>query len=134
MPLVVHQVEISLAKLDAFTDGTLDQCLIERITPMAWSPLASGLIGSGAKDLLSSQKAYHPERFFSVLEEVGKAHQATRTQVALAWLLKHPSNIMPVIGSTKPERIREATAAESLELNREEWYRLLIAARGEPMP
>ena len=43
MPLVAHQVEISLAKLDAFTDGTLDQCLIERITPMAWSPLAAGL-------------------------------------------------------------------------------------------
>jgi predicted oxidoreductase len=134
MPLVVHQVEISLAKLDAFTDGTLDQCLIERITPMAWSPLASGLIGSGATDLLPSQKAYHPERLFSALEEVAKAHQSTRTQVALAWLLKHPSNIIPVIGSTKPDRIREAAAAESLDLSREEWYRLLIAARGEPMP
>jgi predicted oxidoreductase len=47
MPLVVHQVEISLAKLDAFTDGTLDQCLIERVTPMAWSPLAAGLIAAG---------------------------------------------------------------------------------------
>ena len=47
MPLVAHQVEISLAKLDVFTDGTLDQCLIERITPMAWSPLAAGLIGGG---------------------------------------------------------------------------------------
>src|ERR1043166_1024504 len=47
MPLVVHQVEISLAKLDAFTDGTLDQCLIEGITPMAWSPLAAGLVGRG---------------------------------------------------------------------------------------
>jgi len=60
MPLVVHQVEISLAKLDAFTDGTLDQCLIEKITPMAWSPLASGLIGAGARDLLPSQKVYRP--------------------------------------------------------------------------
>src|SRR5437867_80410 len=49
MPLVVHQIEISLAKLDAFTDRTLDQCLIEKITPMAWSPLAGGLIGGGAK-------------------------------------------------------------------------------------
>ncbi|MRR52864.1 MAG: aldo/keto reductase, partial [Rhodocyclaceae bacterium] len=45
MPLVVHQVEISLLKLDAFTDGTLDQCLIERITPMAWSPLGGGVLG-----------------------------------------------------------------------------------------
>ena len=61
MPLVAHQVEISLAKLDAFTDGTLDQCLIERITPMAWSPLAGGLIGDGANRLLPSQEGYRPE-------------------------------------------------------------------------
>jgi predicted oxidoreductase len=134
MPLVVHQVEISLAKLDAFTDGTLDQCLIEKITPMAWSPLASGLIGSGAHDLLPSQKAYRPDRFLPVLESVAKARGVTPTTVAIAWLMKHPSNIQPIIGSINPERIREAARADDLALTREEWYRLLIAARGEPLP
>jgi predicted oxidoreductase len=134
MPLVAHQVEISLAKLDAFTDGTLDQCLIERITPMAWSPLAAGLIGDGANRLLPSQKIYRPEQFLPVLESVAKAHGASRTAVALAWLLKHPARIMPIIGTINPDRIREATKAADLELTREEWYRLLIAARGEPMP
>src|SRR5205085_5173507 len=63
MPLVVHQIEISLAKLNAFTDGTLDQCLIEAVTPMAWSPLAGGLIGGGASHLLPSQKSYQPGKF-----------------------------------------------------------------------
>jgi predicted oxidoreductase len=134
MSLVAHQVEISLAKLDAFTDGTLDQCLIERITPMAWSPLAAGLIGEGANRLLPSQKIYRPEQFLPVLEAVAKARGASRTAVALAWLLKHPSRILPIIGTTNPERIREATKAAELVLTREEWYRLLIAARGEPMP
>ena len=134
MSLVAHQVEISLAKLDAFTDGTLDQCLIERITPMAWSPLAGGLIGEGANRLLPSQKSYRPEQFLPVLEAVAKARGASRTAVALAWLLKHPSRIIPIIGTTNPERIREATKAAELELTRDEWYRLLIAARGEPMP
>lgn len=134
MSLVAHQVEINLAKLDAFTDGTLDQCLIERITPMAWSPLAAGLIGEGANRLLPSQKIYRPEQFLPVLEAVAKARGASRTAVALAWLLKHPSRIIPIIGTTNPERIREATKAAELELTREEWYRLLIAARGEPMP
>lgn len=134
MPLVVHQVEISLAKLDAFTDGTLDQCLIERITPMAWSPLAAGLIGSGAKDLLPSQRGYRCESFIPALEAVAQSCGATRTQVALAWLLAHPAKIQPVIGSVNPERIREAAAAAALKLSREDWYRLLIAARGEPMP
>jgi predicted oxidoreductase len=134
LSLVAHQVEISLAKLDAFTDGTLDQCLIEHITPMAWSPLAAGLIGEGANRLLPSQKIYRPEQFLPVLEAVAKGRGASRTAVALAWLLKHPARIIPIIGTINPERIREATKATELELTREEWYRLLIAARGEPMP
>jgi len=131
---VVHQVEISLAKLDAFTDGTLDQCLIERITPMAWSPLAAGMIGMGATRLLPSQTAYKPEQFRSQLEATAKARGVSPVVMALAWLLKHPAQIQPVIGSTNPDRIREAVKATELELNREEWYRLLLAARGEPLP
>jgi predicted oxidoreductase len=134
MPLVAHQVEISLAKLDSFTDGTLDQCLIERMTPMAWSPLAAGLIGDGANRLLDSQRTYRPEGFLPAVEAVANARGARRTTVALAWLLKHPARIMPIIGSINPDRIREAVKAADLELTREEWYRLLIAARGEPMP
>jgi predicted oxidoreductase len=134
MPLIVHQIEISLAKHDAFTDGTLDQCLIEKVTPMAWSPLAAGLIGDGANRLLPSQKAYRPEQFLPVLDTVAKARGVSRTTIALSWLLKHPSQIQPVVGSTNPSRIREAASAADLELTREEWYRLLLAARGEPLP
>jgi predicted oxidoreductase len=134
MPLVVHQVEISLAKLDAFTDGTLDQCLIERLTPMAWSPLAAGLIGGGASRLLPSQKGYRLEKLLPVLDAVAKERGVSRTVVALAWLLKHPSKIVPIVGSIHPERIREAARADELELTREEWYRLLLAARGEALP
>jgi predicted oxidoreductase len=134
MPLIVHQVEISLAKLDPFTDGTLDQCLVEKITPMAWSPLAAGLIGDGAKRLLTAQQSYRPERFVPILDELAKEHGVKRTVVALAWLLKHPARIIPIIGSTNPDHIREAAKATELELTREEWYRLFTAARGEPLP
>ncbi len=134
LPLVVHQVEISLGKLDAFTDGTLDQCLIESITPQAWSPLAAGLIGSGATRLLPSQRAYRPELFLPTLDEVAKARGVPPTSIALAWLLKHPSKIQPIVGSTNPERICAAAKADEIELTREEWYRLLLAARGEPLP
>ena len=134
MPLVAHQVEISLAHLDAFTDGTLDQCLIERITPMAWSPLAAGLIGDGARQLLPSQQSYRLQSVLPAVEAVAKARGVSRLAIALAWLLKHPARIQPVVGSTQPERIREAVKAADLELTREEWYSLLIAARGEPLP
>jgi predicted oxidoreductase len=134
MPLVVHQVEISLAKRDTLTDGTLDQCLIEKITPMAWSPLAGGLIGEGAKRLLNAQKSYRPETFIPLLDEIAKVRGVSRTVIALAWLLRHPSKIMPIVGSTNPDRIREAVKAGDVELTREEWYRLFTAAQGEPLP
>jgi predicted oxidoreductase len=58
----------------------------------------------------------------------------TRAAVALAWLLKHPSGIMPIVGSTNPQRIREAARAAEISLSREEWYQLLTAARSEPLP
>ncbi len=134
LPLVAHQVEISLGQLAAFTDGTLDQCLVEQITPMAWSPLAAGLIGDGATKLLPSQQSYRLQQLLPVLDDIAKSRGATRTVVALAWLLKHPTRILPIVGSTNPDRIREAVKAADLELTREEWYRLLVAARGEPMP
>ena len=134
MPLILHQVEISLAKLDTFTDGTLDQCLAEKITPMAWSPLAGGLIGGGAKRLLKWQQSYQPDRFLADLEAIAQARGMSRTVIAFSWLLRHPSKIIPIVGSINPERIREATQAVDVELTREEWYRLLNAARGEPLP
>ncbi len=133
-PLVVHQVEISLLKTDAFTDGTLDQCLVEQITPMAWSPLAGGVLGHGAARLLPSQQNYGAERVLPVLDEIAASCGVTRTAAALAWVLKHPSKIIPIVGSTKPERIREAARAAEVKMSREEWYRLLLAARGEPLP
>ena len=134
MPLIVHQMEISLAKLDAFSDGTLDQCFNRQITPMAWSPLAAGLLGAGASRLLPSQQGYQPEKVRHELAVIARNRGTHVTAVALAWLLKHPSGIQPIVGTTNPERIREAAAAVQLDLTREDWYRLLIAARGEPLP
>jgi predicted oxidoreductase len=134
MPIIVNQVEISLAKLDCFTDGTLDQCLTEQITPLAWSPLGGGLLGDGAKRILPSLQGFQPAGVVKVLDEIAQARNLSRTAVALAWLLKHPSRMIPILGSTDPQRIRDAARATEIELTRDEWYRLLIAARGAPLP
>ena len=132
--LVANQVEISLAQLAAFSDGTLDQCQTQKITPLAWSPLGGGLLGDGGKDILPAQRAYRPEKIVVALDEIAAARGTTRMAVALAWLLRHPAKIVPLVGSTDPERIRGAVAATECELTREEWYRLLTVARGEPLP
>jgi len=134
MPLVANQVEVSLAHLAPLEDGTLGQCQAEGMTPMGWSPLAGGQLGDGARRLLPSQEGYRTDRLKQELDAVAGERGATRTQVALAWLMRHPAGIMPVVGSTDPARIREAAAAVELKLSREEWYRLLAAARTEPLP
>ena len=133
-PLVAHQVEISLAKLDAFSDGVLDQCLLDRMTPLAWSPLAGGLLGDGATSLLPEQQSGRTSAIVAELDKLASGHGVSRTAIALAWLLKHPSKIVPIVGSTNPDRIRDAAKAAEMELGRDEWYRLLEAARGEPLP
>jgi predicted oxidoreductase len=130
----VNQVEISLMQRAALEDGILDQCMEKGITPMAWSPLGAGLLGDGARRLLPAQQGYQPDAVVKVLDEIAKARGGSRTVVAYAWLLKHPSNIVPIVGSTDLQRIREAVQATEFELTREEWYRLFLAARGEPLP
>jgi len=133
-PLVVNQVEISLAQRAALVDGTLDQCLEKSITPLAWSPLGAGLLGGGAKRLLPGQRGYKTEAVVKGLDEIALARGVSRSVIAYAWLLKHPSRIVPIVGSTDPQRIREAVGATEFELTREEWYRLFVAAQGEPLP
>ncbi len=132
--LVTNQVEVSLAQLTTFEDGTLDQCQALNITPLAWSPLAGGLLGDGATDLLPGQKGYKPAPIITALDAIAVDRGTTRVAIALAWLLKHPTRMIPIIGSIKPDRIRAAATAAEIELTRDEWYRLLIAARGEPLP
>jgi len=133
-PIVVNQVEIHLGRLDCFYDGTLDQCLTERITPLSWSPLGGGFLGAGGRIDDRHPKREGLENLLKVLDGVATAHGVSRTVVALAWLLKHPSKIIPIVGSANPDHIRDAAKADDLDLSREDWYRILVAARMEPLP
>ncbi|NCC61847.1 MAG: aldo/keto reductase, partial [Verrucomicrobiae bacterium] len=131
----VHQVEISLLNRYAMETGLLDQCQIQRMTPLAWSPLAGGVLGDSYTPTEENLKKFPTlEDTQRTLDEIAREHQTTRSVVALAWLLKHPSGIIPIVGSVKPERIHQFTQADEVNLSREEWYKLLLAARGEPLP
>jgi predicted oxidoreductase len=134
MPLIVNQVEISLANLACFDDGTLDHCLTEKITPLAWSPLGGGKLADGPVQLLGHQEGYDTSSVVSELDKIAAARGSSRTAIALAWLMRHPSGIVPIVGTTNPERINEAATADDIELTRDEWYRLMGAARQRPLP
>jgi predicted oxidoreductase len=134
MRLIVNQIELSLGHIEPFQDGTLDQCLAEGITPLAWSPLGGGRLASSAgidmQDPLHARKL----RLHDTLDAVARDRGVSRVAVALAWLLKHPSKIVPIVGSTNPERIAEAVTAAEIALTHQEWYRLFEAAYGQRLP
>lgn len=125
-PLVTNQIELSLLAPGALEDGTLDQCQRLGIPPMIWSPL-----GGGA--LFDESPAYGPLR--TALERVAAETGAASTaQVALAWVLAHPSRPAALVGSGRPARWQEAVDALSLPLTRQQWFELLEAARGHEVP
>ena len=130
--LQVNQVEIHPLRLDCFTDGTLDQCLERVVTPMAWSPLAGGKVATGAT--VESAQFQHHSNLLQTLDTAAREYGCDRTCIVLAWLLKHPSEIVPVVGSANPENIKIAARATEIDLDRETWYRILRAARGVKLP
>jgi predicted oxidoreductase len=132
--LQVNQVEISLLKHDYFRNGAMEQCMMENTTPLAWSPLAAGrLCFTGAIDL---NEPGHAKRIQlrEAIDIVAREHNVSRAVVAIAWLLRHPSKIIPIIGSSDPENIKDVVKAENLKLTREEWYSLMEGALGERLP
>jgi predicted oxidoreductase len=134
LPLVVNQVEISLSHPGALEDGTLDQCLNGDITPLAWSPLARGALVNN--EPLELDRPDHAARaaLAQALDDVARARGVSRTSVALAWLMTHPARIVPIIGSVDPARIHDAAGAGEVVLERDDWYRLLTAARSTRLP
>ncbi len=144
MPIVVNQVELSLLHHPLISDGvlanqsgvtgsgttgTLDYCRQHGIVVQAWSPLAGGRLGA------------LPESMDPVLVKVAQCigHAAGELGVAneavlLAWLLRHPAGIQPVVGTTSPQRLTASCEADAFDLSREQWYRLLEAVRGMPVP
>jgi predicted oxidoreductase len=114
-PLVTNQVELSLGRLDTLYDGTVDVLTKHKTAVMAWSPLGGGKLLSSANGLWAKKEKYN----------------ASETQMSLAWLLKHPAPIFPVIGTTQPDRIIESAKALEIKLDRQDWFEMLKAASGK---
>ncbi len=125
--LVTNQIEISPLCLNSFEDGTLDLMLQKRVKPMAWSPLAGGRIFSGEEERALRVK----EVLNKIKDEVGAEDI---DEVAYAWLLMHPSKIMPIVGSGKIDRIKSAVRATDILLTRDQWFEIYVASRGVDIP
>ncbi len=122
IPVEHHQVEISVTNLNAFDNGVLDQCQLENIEAQSWSPMGNGIF--------TEHTAKHT-RILAEAENLAKTYDCSVNQILLAFLYAHPSQIVPVIGTTKFERIQDAAKAMEIELTREDFYKLWTASTGK---
>jgi len=123
-PVEVNQIECSLLQLNPFVDGTLDQCQQHHITPMVWSPLGGG-------NLFADTDDEQNKRIIAVANFLADKYNSASDIILLSWLLTHPSGILPVVGTSRIERIQSAVAATQIKLDREEWFMLWRASTGK---
>lgn len=125
--LVTNQVEISPLCLDSFENGTLDLMLEKRVKPMAWSPLAGGRLFKA-----NDEKSLRVQKVLNKIKDEVSAKGID--EVVYAWLLMHPSNIIPIVGSGKIDRIKAAIRATEINLSRDQWFEIYVASRGVDIP
>ena len=143
-PLVINQIELSLLHMQAIeegivanqatapyaaADGLLDYCRLHDITIQAWAPVASGKLidPPHTTDVRTQQLAAH-------IAKMATAKNTTREAIALAWLLRHPAGIQPIVGTMNSVRLIDSCRANDVVLSREEWYALFTTARGAAVP
>ncbi len=119
-PLITNQIEISANHLNSFYDGTLEQLMVKNLRPMAWSVLGNYF----------SENSQQNIRLKKIITSLCQKYNAEENQILLAFILKHPSKIIPVIGTSKAETICQLKASLLLDLETIDWFKILEASRG----
>jgi predicted oxidoreductase len=125
--LVTNQIELSIYSLEHFENQNINFLQSKGITPMAWSPLAGGKIFSP-----DDEKSMRVQKGLYKIQE--KYPDFSIDQIALAWLLMHPSGIQPILGSGNLKHIKNAIAAQEIKLSLEDWFYLYTCSTGHEVP
>jgi len=142
-PLIINQLQLSITntgmidaginvnmKIDSsiVRDGSiLDYCRLKEITIQPWSPFQYGFF-EGV--FLDNDK--FPE-LNAQINTIAASRGVTNTAIAIAWLLRHPARMQPILGTTNPTRVKDASKASDVKLTRQEWYAIYLAA-GNKLP
>lgn len=125
-PIAAVQAECSLLDRRPIFDGGLDWCRRRGAVPLAYSPLASGRLGSAGGDV--------PPALTERLDALAAREGHPPTVIALAFVLAHPARPVPIVGTQRPERLAELAAATTVRLDRSDVYGLIEAAQGHELP
>lgn len=126
VPIVSTQPELSPLRIDTIENGELDQAIAMDLAVLAWSPLGGGRIGDPTNE--------REQNVAAALSGVAAAHGVSRTAAAYSWIMAHPARPIPIVGSQNPARIAEAADAFKVQWTRADYYSVLVAARGVPLP
>ena len=121
VPLVTNQIEISVNEISSFENGILDQLMSKGLRPTAWSVMGSYFSDQSDENI----------RIKKVIVELCDKYNAEENQILLAFILKHPSKIIPVIGTSKAETIITLSQTLQINLDLEDWFRILESIRGK---
>ena len=144
-PIVTNQVELNVLHTHLLdegvnfnqdtprltrNEGTIEYCRLHHITLQSWGSLANGRV--------TGRQVENPSKAITetsaLVAEMAQQRGVSREAILIAWILRHPAKIQSIIGTTQPERITNACQGDTVELTREEWYRLYTAGRGESLP
>jgi predicted oxidoreductase len=120
----VNQIECSLTQLAPFTDGTIDFHMTNDIATQCWSPLGSVFHGTSERE----------SRILDVCDSLAKKYEITTNAILIAWLLNHPANLTPVLGTTNELHLTEMAKARSVVMDQLDWFRLYTASTGVNVP
>ena len=120
----VNQIQLSLSHNSPIFDSSLDYMMLNKIIPMSWSPLGS----------FYKKESENNKRVSILLDELSTKYNASKDQLLISWILKHPSKVHPVIGTTNFERISNASCANEIKLSNIDWFRMLETYLGHKLP
>lgn len=124
VPLATNQVKMSLLDSEFLLDGTVDQCMRNNISPMAYSTMAQGRF-------FAETPSDAVQRIRKVAKTMERKYDTSFEALLTAWILRHPAGILPIIGTTNIDRMATAAGAVQVELEQEDWFALWEAARGK---
>jgi len=124
VPVEANQVEFSLTQNSAMHNDMLLDALANKRMAMSWSPLGAYF----------RKKGEQQKRIKKVLAELTGKYGATDDQLLLAWIMRHPARVYPVVGTATPERLSLAARAVAMQMELQDWFLLLEASEGQEVP
>ena len=119
-----NQIQFSATHHEAMSDGSLDFMQLHNIIPMSWNPLGT----------VFREENNQTQRLRLCLKKLSEKYNTDTDTILLSWIIKHPSGILPVIGTTNPDRIKNALKAVSLQMDLEDWFTIWTESMGTKVP